>query len=205
LWTITHANDINLRNKRHGGHVPRRRADYANAWGPAACDARANRRGEEARDIDMQTRDEEVVRAWWSPAQIVSLVVGIGFVVLGAAALAKTGTSHLYTPQDRVWHLSHSPLLGWIEVGFGVLLIVAGAVPGGLRILMALLGAASLAFGIIVVTDAATRQLHRWLGVEHANGWLFVGVGAVLLVAAIAAPTFYVQRRTHGGATPLAA
>src|SRR5205085_576705 len=60
----------------------------------------------------------------WSPAQIIGLIVGIGFTVLGIAAVATTGfhTDHIYTPHDTVWRLSHSPLLAVCEIGFGVLM-----------------------------------------------------------------------------------
>jgi hypothetical protein len=135
-----------------------------------------------------------VVRSPWSPAQIVALIIGIGFVVLGFAALAKTGSSHLYTPRDVVWHLGHSPLLGWGEVAFGALLVITGVVPGGLRTLMGLLGAGSLALGIIIVVDAATYHLHRWLNVTHTNGWLYIACGAVLLLAALFSPVVSATR-----------
>ena len=128
----------------------------------------------------------------WSPAQVIGLVVGIGFTVLGVAAVARTGfdTAHIYTPHDTVWRLPHSPLLGVIEVGFGVLMVLSSVVPGGLRTLMALLGAVSLAFGIVVLIEAAPSQLNRWLAVTHANGWLFTAVGAVVLLAALFSPVF---------------
>ncbi len=135
----------------------------------------------------------------FSPAQIIGLIVGIGFTVLGIAAVAKTGftTDHIYRPHDVVWHLPHSPLLGLCEIGFGVLMIIASVVPGGLRGLMALLGAISLAFGIVILTDAATSNLNRHFAVTHRNGWLFTIVGAVVLLAALLSPDFVVGTRRH--------
>src|SRR5207237_485503 len=97
----------------------------------------------------------------WSPAQIIGLAIGIGFTVLGIAAVARTGfdTDHIYRPHYLVWHLPHSPLLAVSEIGFGVLMVIASVVPGGLRSLMALLGAISLAFGIVILVDAAPDNL----------------------------------------------
>ncbi len=128
----------------------------------------------------------------WSPAQIIGLIVGIGFTVLGIAAIATTGfhTNHIYTPHDMVWHLWHSPLLALCEIGFGVLMIIASVVPGGSRELMAFLGAISLAFGIVVLTNAAQDNIVHWTGVTHANGWLFTIVGGVMLLVALLSPTF---------------
>jgi hypothetical protein len=151
---------------------------------------------DDAPATDPVVDDDRVVRRTttapraWSPAQLVGLVIGIGFVVLGITALADTGTSHLYTPLTTVWHLGHSPLLGWIDIAFGALLILASIVPGGLRWLMALLGAGSLALGIVIVVDSAPVRLHRWLGINHTNGWLYIVVGAVLILAAFASPIF---------------
>jgi hypothetical protein len=128
----------------------------------------------------------------WSPAQIIGLIVGIGFTVLGIAAIATTGfhTDHIYTPHDTVWHLSHSPLLALCEIAFGVLMIIASVVPGGSRELMAFLGAISLAFGIVILTNAAQDNIAHWTGVTHRNGWLFAIVGGVMLLLALLSPTF---------------
>jgi len=126
----------------------------------------------------------------WSPAQFISLAIGIGFVVLGITVLARTGSSDWYTPVRTVWHLGHTPLLGWIDIAFGALAILCGVVPGAIRSLMGLLGAAALAFGIVILVDAAPHRMHRYFGVTHVNGWLYVAVGAVMLLAAFLAPVF---------------
>jgi hypothetical protein len=128
----------------------------------------------------------------WSPAQFVGLIAGIGFVVLGIAAVARTGfdTAHIYTPQALVWHFPHSPLLGVIEIGFGALLVISSVVPGTMRTLMTLLGAISLAFGLVVLFEEAPNRLNGWLGVTHRSGWLFTIVGVVVVLAALLSPVF---------------
>ena len=129
---------------------------------------------------------------WWSPAQFIGLVIGIGFTVLGIAALARTGfnTDHVFTPHDVIWRLPHSPLLALIEIGYGVLMILASVIPGGARTLMTLLGAISLAFGIVVLVESPPSHLNDWLAVTHRSGWLCVIVGAVVVLASMLAPAF---------------
>ena len=140
-------------------------------------------------------RDRDTYAATpWSPAQFIGLAVGIGFVVLGIAAVNKTGSSDWFSPHATVWHLGHSPLLGWCEIAFGALLVLASVVPGAIRSLMALLGAIAAALGIVILVDAAPGRLQHWLGVTNTNGWLYLAVGAGLILTAFAAPVFYLRR-----------
>jgi hypothetical protein len=145
---------------------------------------------------DRDATDADVVRRshtpTWSPAQIIGLIVGIGFIVLGVAALAKTGfdTSHVDQPHDVVWHFAHSPLMGAIEVAYGALLVIASVVPGAARTLMAFLGAIGVAFGLVVLIESTPNTLNDWLAVTHRNGWLFLIAGGVVLLAAIFSPVF---------------
>lgn len=133
----------------------------------------------------------------WSPAQIIGLIAGIFFAVLGIAAVVRTGfeTSHVYTPHEEVWSFAHSPLLAVIEIGYGALLIIASVVPGGVRWMMGLLGAAALALGIVIVAGDTPARLNKWLAVTHRNGWLFVITGAVVVLAAILSPVFLTTSR----------
>src|SRR5690242_7525014 len=89
----------------------------------------------------------------WSPAQIIGLIAGIGFVVLGIAAVVRTGfdTSNIYAPHMTVWGVPHSPLLAACEIAWRALMILASVVPGGLRTLVGLLGVVLLVFGLIVL------------------------------------------------------
>jgi len=118
----------------------------------------------------------------WSPLQIIGLIIGLGFIALGIAAVARTGfdTDHIYRPQAEVWNLPHSPLLGVIEIAFGAILLLASIPRGGARSVIMLLGAISLAFGIVVLVESDPNRLNHWLGVDNSSGWLFTIVGAVL-------------------------
>jgi hypothetical protein len=127
----------------------------------------------------------------WSPAQFIAFVIGAAAVVLGAIALTRTGfhPHRLYDHERTVLSFSHSQLLALVEIGFGVLMMVAALSPGG-RGLMTLLSAALLGFGIVVVADWWQADLGYWLGVHDRNGWLFIIVGAVGLFSALFLPTF---------------
>jgi len=140
----------------------------------------------------VERRRVERRAAAWSPAQIIGLVFGIGVAVLGIFAIVRTGfdTAHVYRPQLLVWHLPHSPLLAAIEIGWGILMVLASIVPGGVRPLIALLSAAALAFGIVVLAESLPNRLNHWLAVTHRSGGLFTVVGAIGLLAAIFSPTF---------------
>jgi hypothetical protein len=151
-------------------------------------------------DVEYGERERHTsIISSWSPAQIVGLVIGIGITVLGFAAVARTGfdTDHIYTPVDNVWNLPHSPLMGLIEVGFGVLVILAAVVPGGSRGFMALLGAIAVCFGLVVLIEEAPNRLNHWLGAIDRTGVFYVIVGGVLLLSAILSPVFTSRSRTH--------
>ncbi len=135
---------------------------------------------------------EPVTTHTWSPAQAVAIIAGLGFLALGILALRRTGFTidHVTSPTGDIAGFGHTPLLGATEVGFGTLLLLTGVVAGGLRLLMALLGIAALALGALLVTDVAPYRLHHWLGAGHPYGWLAIGVGGAVFLAALVAPTF---------------
>ena len=139
-------------------------------------------------------RTVETSLAAWSPLQIVGLVIGIGYAVLGIVAVNRTGfdTSNIYQPHVMVWKLPHSPLLGVIEIGFGVLLVLGSVVPGGWRAFVGFLGAVAVAFGIVVLVESIPNRLNGWLGVTHRSGLVFLVSGAVLVLASLLSPVFFV-------------
>ncbi len=50
--------------------------------------------------------------------------------------------------------------------------------------LIAVLGAAPLAFGVIVVSDSWSGRVHSWTAANHDSGWIFILTGTVLVLAA---------------------
>ena len=133
----------------------------------------------------------------FSTAQLVALLIGAGFIVLGAVALNRTGfsTSHLYEPVESVWTLGHTPLLAIVELGFGIAMVVAALRPLAGRALMMLLSIGAIAAGVVILIDVWPGRVHHWFGVSHRNGWLYVIAGGIGVLAALFAPTITRSRR----------
>jgi hypothetical protein len=152
---------------------------------------------------DKRVRDEEFVdrrtvdRAPWSPAQVVALAVGIVFILFGAIALGRgtfeTSEDFLHR-EFAVADFHHTTLLGAIELGFGLLMLIAAAVPGAARGLMTALAVLAFAFGLVILIEPPD-ELHQYLGVHDRNGWLYVLTGAVSIIAAMASPMFFRRDR----------
>lgn len=122
----------------------------------------------------------------WGPGQLVGMIVGVGMLILGTVALTRSGldVNSLYSPHIEVAGLHHTPLLGVVEVVFGLLVVAASAVPGTVRGLLVLLGVGALAAGIVVLAATGT-WLHDHFGTHRANGWLFIVDGSLLVLAAM--------------------
>jgi hypothetical protein len=134
----------------------------------------------------------------WSPAQLVALLVGLVFVVLGGLALARTGIdlSDLSAKHVKVAGTRHTELMAFLDLAFGILLLIAGSVPGAVRGLMSFLGVAALAFGIIVA--AQTSTFTSSLGIGNGFGIFLAIVGAILLAAGMLSPVFWGRERKAG-------
>jgi hypothetical protein len=121
------------------------------------------------------------------PANVIAAVVGVSAIALGVWALIKTGinTDHMFTPTKDVLGLPHTPTLALCEIAFGILLLIASALGAFGTFLIALAGAASFTFGVIVLSDSWSGRVHRWTAAGHDSGWLFILVGAVFVLAAV--------------------
>lgn len=126
----------------------------------------------------------------WSPAQAVSVILGIAAIVFGAIALADIGLDlgHVDGPHATVLGFHTTPLLALAEIGWGVLMVFAGMRPVAGRALMSLLGTAAITLGALILLDAWPNRLHDWFGVHDKNGLLMLAAGAITLVAAFVLP-----------------
>ena len=147
---------------------------------------------------DRGVTERRVMWAPWSPAQIIALAFGIFLLILGAATLSNTGLngSSITATKVTTWGFGGTAVMGIIDVVAGLLLILAGAIPGAGRGTMAFLGVLALGFGILIL--AAQPSLYDGLGVNDADGWLFLITGIVNLLAAMLAPVFI---DSHSSAT----
>ena len=119
--------------------------------------------------------------------QLMLLGIGVTFLVFGGLTLSQTGFEFGSAANHAsVAGLHHTALMAIIYLGLGLMLVSAGARSpldwGSIR----LLGGVSLAFGVVLLAEPPV--LHSWLGTHAASGWLFVIIGAVMLVAAIVHP-----------------
>ena len=129
----------------------------------------------------------------WSPAQVLALVVGLIFVVLGGVALLRVGIGieNIFEPTTNVAGLAYTPLLAIIELVFGLILLALGAFPGASDGIV-FLGLLALAFGLLLVIEPAAFQ--ESIAAGRAHGWFYVVTGGLTALTGLAAPA--VMRRS---------
>lgn len=139
-----------------------------------------------------------VQRQPWSPAQLVAIIPGILFVVLGGIVLARTGIgfNHLTSVHVAVAGSTQTQLMGYLELIYGALLLVVGSIPGAGRGGMSFLGILAVVFGIIVV--AQPSSFYHALGIGNGYGIFLVVVGAILAITAMVAPIYWGFSRRYG-------
>jgi hypothetical protein len=124
--------------------------------------------------------------AMWPIASVVATVGGAALAVIGIVALIRTGLDETwFAPEVEVLRADHTPLLGALEIGAGVLLLVLGLT--GSRLLVALAGIA----GALVCTAAAVEpeELSRELAIEPWWAWTLAGAGVILTLLALYDPS----------------
>lgn len=124
----------------------------------------------------------------WTPAQILALVVGVVFVVLGGVALLRTGVraDTILAPTTTVAGLAYTPLLAIIELVFGLILMAMGAFPGASDGIV-FLGLLALAFGLLLVIEPAAFQ--DSIAAGRAHGWFYVVTGGLAALTALVTPS----------------
>src|ERR1700752_2873868 len=77
------------------------------------------------------TRSVAMERRPWSPAQLVSITLGIVFVVLGGVAIARTGVdvNRLTGEHVSVAGSTQTQLAGYVELAYGASLLAVGSIP----------------------------------------------------------------------------
>jgi peptidoglycan/LPS O-acetylase OafA/YrhL len=120
----------------------------------------------------------------FDPAAVLMVVGGIALTVVGAVAAARAGfDGPLDEPVVQVAGVSHTALLGVIEVAIGLLTILAGLSRDRGTMVFA-----SIAFGVVALVAAIEPGIGGdSLAIER--GWavvLVVGFAVMALVAAVA-------------------
>ena len=136
----------------------------------------------------------EVVRVrTFSIGQVLALLTGAGLIALGVVALVQTGVdTPLSEPVEPVMGWDHTPWLGIFEIAAGALLVLFSLRPGG-RWLVALVGAALIAGGVLILgeIDWTVDELKA----EESFGWVPIVAGGIAILAALLTPRRY-QRVT---------
>lgn len=175
----------------HDASADTRAMDATGAAAPAAEDeAPRQRRSRRSRVSGGSMRID--------PAMIASAVAGVYLLVSGLVAVARGGFAELtlYSPEVTVGGLAHTPLLGLIEIGFGLLVLAAGTLQRDGRA-VTFLGVLAMIIGLVWVIEAGAFQ--QWLAVTDANGWQHVILGVVLAVAGQITP--FTLTRSSGADT----
>jgi hypothetical protein len=126
-------------------------------------------------------------RVAWSrtfdPASVLAVLLSIVLGVVGAVALARAGLDGpLDEPVVEVAGFTHTALLGLVELGMALVLLIAGLSRdrGAILFVSILFGVASLVAAIEPTVGGGA------LAVERAWAWLMVvSFGLVALVAAV--------------------
>lgn len=145
------------------------------------------------------------VARYWSPAQLIAPAIGFVFIAWGLINIGHSGfhPERVFQPHDALAGLHYTPFLASLEVGFGLAMLIGGALLRAARtqirtvnglavglgmVIVTLAGGAALGLGIVILIGAWPTQVHHWLNADHRDGVLYLIAGAVALCAAIASP-----------------
>jgi hypothetical protein len=134
----------------------------------------------EADDIRSETRTA-TSRVVVSPGQVVAGVLGLVVAIIGVMTVARAGIdSSMNDPIVRAAGFDQSALLGAIEVGLGLLLIL-GALSYAARGLIIGVGVIMVLGGVFI--GAASTDILRDVGTVHSTGWAIMVAGSIAIVA----------------------
>jgi hypothetical protein len=173
--------------------APQRKDTTGHRWGrrtvtvPMTVPERSVRR-----TMTVPSRSVERTTAWPSVrlGSLVAIAAGAALAVVGSVALLRTGIDGTwFRPRVEVLDADHTALLGALEIGAGLLLLLVGLT--GSRVPVAILGLA-MALGATAMA-IEPEELQRELAIERWWAWTLAVAGVVLTLAALQAPR---ERRT---------
>jgi hypothetical protein len=168
--------------------APARRSPTGHRWGrrtvtvPLTVPERSVRR-----TMTVPSRTVDRSSAWPSGSlgPLLAMVAGAALAVVGSVALVRTGIDGTwFRPRVEVLDADHTALLGAVEIGAGLLLLLFGLT--GSRLAVALL-ALAMALGATALA-IEPEELQRELAIERWWAWTLAAAGVVLTLAALQAP-----------------
>ncbi len=122
---------------------------------------------------------EVTVARVFTPARILGIAAGAVLIIFGLVALARGDLSgSVDEPVVKVAGWSHTPLLGLIEIGAGVLLVLSSSVMS----MEMMMGAVIAVGGIVALIEP--KVLSDNLSIDSGLAWLVIILGAVPFAAA---------------------
>jgi hypothetical protein len=116
---------------------------------------------------------------------LLAIATGAALAVVGAVALVRTGIDGTwFRPRVEVLDADHTALLGAVEIGAGLLLLLAGLT--GKRAPVAIVGLA-IALGATAMA-IEPEELQRELAIERWWAWTLAAAGVVLTLGTLQAP-----------------
>jgi len=116
---------------------------------------------------------------------IMAIAAGAALTVVGCVVLIRTGVDGTwFRPRVEVLDADHTALLGVLEIGVGLVILLGGLT--GSRVLVAMLGLA-MALGATAIA-IEPEELQRELAIERWWAWTLAAVGVVLALSAVQAP-----------------
>ena len=129
--------------------------------------------------------EREIVVEQWSFADAVIAIIGAGMALIGALVLVRTGVDgSWFRPLEEVADATHTPLLGALELGAGVVLMLTAAARS--RALPALAGLAIAVLAAMAAIENA--EVARELAIEESWAWMLAGTGLLVSIVSLVPP-----------------
>jgi hypothetical protein len=139
--------------------------------------------------VDDQVDNRKVVRTTsqtrFAPDSIFAGIVGLGLLLFGLIAVIRGGfDGSLSEPVVDVFGFTHTTILGIIEIGIGLCLLLSAAMSwrSGALFFAAVLGVAGF------VGAVQSDSLQDDLALESSLGWIAVVAALIVVVAALTLP-----------------
>ena len=117
----------------------------------------------------------------FSPGQILAGALGLVMAVIGVITVARAGIDgSLNVPVVQVAGLHQSAMIGLVELGLGLLLVL-GASSYAARDLVVGIGVLMVIGGVVL--GAAGFTILRDVGAVHDTGWTIMVAGIIAVVA----------------------
>lgn len=112
------------------------------------------------------------------PAQIISFLIGVFFVVNGLIGVMRTGLDELPGEATQVLGLSMTALLALLHIAFGLIALTGVGSDAVARSSMGFIGTVLIIVGIVALVERAQA-----MGWREANGITYLIAGTLALIS----------------------